>query len=171
MIYYEQSISRDSERKGGCFVNEYIQALPGILFWVVLFVVIKSVRAKRDEESKHPKNAAQRELVDDVIATIERTAPDFDGGGVIPSNDSGGGGVSFCSLRGETFEYGFESHGYIVSEGMALALAAAIAKRFGSEYRPIRDRDHFICGYRIMSPRELAEEQEKQRHKNSLKRL
>ena len=66
MIYYEQSISRDSERKGGCFVNEYIQALPGILFWVVLFVVIKSVRAKRDEESKHPKNAAQRELVDDV---------------------------------------------------------------------------------------------------------
>ena len=86
MIYYEQSISRDSERKGGCFVNEYIQALPGILFWVVLFVVIKSVRAKRDEESKHPKNAAQRELVDDVIATIERTAPDFDGAAVYHSS-------------------------------------------------------------------------------------
>ncbi len=168
MIYYEQSISRDSERKGGCFVNEYIQALPGILFWVVLFVVLRVTRKSRAEA---PKNAAQRKLVNDVIAIIERTAPDFDGGGVIPSNDSGGGGVSFCSLRGETFEYGFESHGYIVSEGMALALAAAIAKRFGSEYRPIRDRDHFICGYRIMSPRELAEEQEKQRHKNSLKRL
>lgn len=168
MIYYKQSISRDDERKGECFVNEYIQALPGILFWVVLFVVLRVTRKSRAEA---PKNAAQRKLVNDVIAIIERTAPDFDGGGVIPSNDSGGGGVSFCSLRGETFEYGFESHGYIVSEGMALALAAAIAKRFGSEYRPIRDRDHFICGYRIMSPRELAEEQEKQRHKNSLKRL
>lgn len=150
------------------FVNEYMLALPGILFWVGLFVVLRVTRKSRAEA---PKNAAQRKLVNDVIAIIERTAPDFDGGGVIPSNDSGGGGVSFCSLRGETFEYGFESHGYIVSEGMALALAAAIAKRFGSEYRPIRDRDHFICGYRIMSPRELAEEQEKQRHKNSLKRL
>ena len=168
MIYCEQLISRDYERKGGCFVNEYIQALPGILFWVVLFVVLRVTRKSRAEA---PKNAAQLKLVNDLIAIIERTAPDFDGGGVIPSNDSGGGGVSFCSLRGETFEYGFESHGYIVSEGMALALAAAIAKRFGSEYRPIRDRDHFICGYRIMSPRELAEEQEKQRHKNSLKRL
>lgn len=168
MIYYEQSISRDYERKGGCFVNEYIQALPGILFWVGLFVVLRVTRKSRAEA---PKNAAQRKLVNDVIAIIERTAPDFDGGGVIPSNDSGGGGVSFCSLRGETFEYGFESHGYIVSEGMALALAAAIAKRFGSEYRPIRDRDHFICGYRIMSPRELAEEREKQRRKDSLKRL
>ena len=156
--------------KGDVFVSvsDFMLALPGILFWVGLFVVLRVTRKSRAEA---PKNAAQRKLVNDVIAIIERTAPDFDGGGVIPSNDSGGGGVGFCSLRGETFEYGFESHGYIVSEGMALALAAAIAKRFGSEYRPIRDRDHFICGYRIMSPRELAEEQEKQRHKNSLKRL
>lgn len=149
-------------------VSDFMLALPGILFCVGLFVVLRVTRKSRAEA---PKNAAQRKLVNDVIAIIERTAPDFDGGGVIPSNGSDGGGVSFCSLRGETFEYGFESHGYIVSEGMALALAAAIAKRFGSEYRPIRDCDHFICGYRIMSPRELAEEQEKQRHKNSLKRL
>lgn len=149
-------------------VSDFMLALPGILFWVGLFVVLRVTRKSRAEA---PKNAAQRKLVNDVIAIIERTAPDFDGGGVTPSNDSDGGGVGFCSLRGETFEYGFESHGYVVSEGMALALAAAIAKRFGSEYRPIRDRDHFICGYRIMSPRELAEEQEKQRHKNSLKRL
>ena len=59
-------------------VSDFMLALPGILFWVGLFVVIKSVRAKRDEESKHPKNAAQRELVDDVIATIERVAPDLE---------------------------------------------------------------------------------------------
>lgn len=86
MIYCEQSISRDSERKGGCFVNEYIQALPGILFWVGLFVVLRVTRKKREEASRRPKNAAQRELVDDVIATIERTAPDFDGADVYPSS-------------------------------------------------------------------------------------
>lgn len=125
-------------------MNEYIQALPGILFWVVLFVVIKSVRAKRDEESMHPKNAAQRELVDDVIATIERTAPDFDGAAVYHSSSkersasgSYGGHIAFQSLCGGRFEYNFESHGYSVSREMALTLAAAIAKRFGSEYRPI----------------------------------
>lgn len=178
MIYYEQSISRDYERKGGCFVNEYIQALPGILFWVVLFVVIKSVRAKRDEESMHPKNAAQRELVDDVIATIERTAPDFDGAAVYPSGSkersasgSYGGHIAFQSLCGGRFEYNFESHGYSVSREMALTLAAAIAKRFGSEYRPVYSRTESISGYRVMSPRQLAEEREQKRREDSLKRL
>lgn len=182
MIYYEQSISRDSERKGGCFVNEYIQALPGILFWVVLFVVIKSVRAKRDEESKHPKNAAQRELVDDVIATIERTAPDFDGAAVYHSSSkersasgSYGGHIAFRSLCGGRFEYNFESHGYVVSEKMAMTLASEIAKRFGGEYRPITryigDGDYITIGYAAISPRQLAEEREKQRRKDSLKRL
>ena len=165
-------------------MNEYIQALPGILFWVVLFVVIKSVRAKRDEESKHPKNAAQRELVDDVIATIERTAPDFDGAAVYHSSSkersasgSYGGHIAFQSLCGGRFEYNFESHGYSVSREMALTLAAAIAKRFGSEYRPITryiyiyDGDYITIGYAVISPRQLAEEREKQRRKDSLKRL
>lgn len=82
-------------------MNEYIQALPGILFWVGLFVVLRVTRKKREEASRRPKNAAQRELVDDVIATIERTAPDFDGADVYPSSivkssdGSYGGYVSF----------------------------------------------------------------------------
>ena len=177
MIYYEQSISRDSERKGGCFVNEYIQALPGILFWVVLFVVIKSVRAKRDEEGKHPKNAAQRELVDDVIATIERTAPDFDGAAVyhssiVKSSDgSYGGYVSFSSLRGDQFQYDFGAHGYVVSEGTAVTLASEIAKHFGGEYRPIREHGGGIVGYGAISPRQLAKEREQKRREDSLKHL
>ena len=158
-------------------MNEYIQALPGILFWVVLFVVIKSVRAKRDEESKHPKNAAQRELVDDVIATIERTAPDFDGADVYPSSivkssdGSYGGYVSFSSLRGDQFQYDFGAHGYVVKQGTAMTLASEIAKHFGGEYRPIREHGGGIVGYGAISPRQLAKEREQKRREDSLKRL
>lgn len=163
-------------------VSDFMLALPGILFWVGLFVVIKSVRAKRHEESKHPQNAAQRELVDDVIATIERTAPDFDGAAVYPSGStersasgSYGGRIAFRSLCGDRFEYNFESHGYVVSEKMAMILASEIAKRFGGEYRPITryiyDGDYITIGYDVISLRQLAEEREKQRRKDSLKRL
>lgn len=189
MIYCEQPISRDYERKGGCFVNEYIQALPGILFWVGLFVVLRvtrkkreEARKKREEASRRPKNAAQRELVDDVIATIERTAPDFDGAAVYHSSSkkrsasgSYGGHIAFRSLCGGRFEYNFESHGYVVSEKMAMTLASEIAKRFGGEYRPITryigEGDYITIGYAVISPRQLAEEREKQRRKDSLKRL
>lgn len=177
MIYYEQSISRDSERKGGYFVNEYIQALPGILFWVVLFVVLRVTRKSRAEA---PKNAAQRKLVNDVIAIIERTAPDFDGAGVYPSSivkssdGSYGGYVSFSSLRGDQFQYDFGAHGYVVSEGTAMTLASEIAKHFGGEYRPIKSfvyDGHEIVGYAAISPRQLAEEREQKRHEDSLKHL
>ena len=177
MIYYEQSISRDSERKGGCFVNEYIQALPGILFWVGLFVVLRLTRKKREEASRRPKNAAQRKLVDDVIATIERTAPDFDGAAVYPSgvvkssDGSYGGCVIFESLRGDKFEYDFGAHGYVVSEGTAMTLASEIAKHFGGEYRPIREHGSGIVGYGAISPRQLAKEREQKRREDSLKRL
>lgn len=177
MIYCEQSISRDSERKGGCFVNEYIQALPGILFWVGLFVVLRVTRKKREEASRRPKNAAQRELVDDVIATIERTAPDFDGADVYPSSivkssdGSYGGYVSFSSLRGDQFQYDFGAHGYVVKEGTAMTLASEIAKHFGGEYRPIREHGGGIVGYGAISPRQLAKEREQKRREDSLKRL
>ena len=60
MIYCEQSISRDSERKGGCFVNEYIQALPGILFWVGLFVVLRVTRKKREEAREYVSVYAEK---------------------------------------------------------------------------------------------------------------
>lgn len=144
MIYYEQSISRDSERKGGCFVNEYIQALPGILFWVVLFVVIKSVRAKRDEESKHPKNAAQRELVDDVIATIERVAPDLKYANVSYAYYDKTGGIYFQSWSGYSYNYAYASHGYKnVSRDAAKFVADEIAKRFGGRFGGGPDNDSF----------------------------
>lgn len=52
-------------------VSDFMLALPGILFWVGLFVVLRVTRKSRAEA---PKNAAQRKLVNDVIAIIERTA-------------------------------------------------------------------------------------------------
>lgn len=163
-------------------VSDFMLALPSILFWVGLFVVLRVTRKKREEASRRPKNAAQRKLVDDVIATIERTAPDFDGAAVYHSSStersasgSYGGHIAFQSLCGGRFEYNFESHGYSVSREMAQTLAAAIAKRFGSEYRPITryiyDGDYITIGYAVISPRQLAEEREKQRRKDSLKRL
>ena len=81
------------------------------------------------------------------------------------------GCVRFGSLRGGQFEYDFDSHGYVVSEGMAFVLAAAIAKRFGSEYRMIHDRGDFNGDYRVISPRQLAEEREEKRRRDSLKHL
>lgn len=158
-------------------MNEYIQALPGILFWVGLFVVLRVTRKKREEASRRPKNAAQRELVDDVIATIERTAPDFDGADVyhssiVKSSDgSYGGYVSFSSLRGDQFQYDFGAHGYVVKQGTAMTLASEIAKHFGGEYRPIREHGGGIVGYGAISPRQLAKEREQKRREDSLKRL
>lgn len=144
MIYYEQAISRDSERKGGCFVNEYIQALPGILFWVGLFVVIKSVRAKREEESKHPQNTAQRELVDNVIATIERIAPDLKYASVSYACGEITGGVYFQSRSGYSFSYDYVSHGYKnISRAAAWIVADEIAKRFGGGFGGGPDNDSF----------------------------
>ena len=157
-------------------MNEYIQALPGILFWVGLFVVLRVTRKKREEASRRPKNAAQRELVDDVIATIERTAPDFDGADVYPSSivkssdGSYGGYVSFSSLRGDQFQYDFGAHGYVVKQGTAMTLASEIAKHFGGEYRPIREHGGGIVGYGAISPRQLAKEREQKRREDSLKR-
>lgn len=158
-------------------MNEYIQALPGILFWVGLFVVLRVTRKKREEASRRPKNAAQRELVDDVIATIERTAPDFDGADVYPSSivkssdGSYGGYVSFSSLRGDQFQYDFGAHGYVVKQGTAMTLASEIAKHFGGEYRPIREHGGGIVGYGAISPRQLAKEREQKRREDSLKQL
>lgn len=126
------------------FVNEYMLALPGILFWVVLFVVIKSVRAKQDEESKHPKNAAHRELVDDVIATIERIVPDLKYASVSYACGEITGGVYFQSRSGYSFSYDYVSHGYKnISRAAAWIVADEIAKRFGGGFGGGPDNDSF----------------------------
>ena len=108
--------------------------------------------------------------MDDVIATIERTAPDFDGADVYPSSivkssdGSYGGYVSFSSLRGDQFQYDFGAHGYVVKQGTAMTLASEIAKHF-------REHGGGIVGYGAISPRQLAKEREQKRREDSLKRL
>lgn len=125
-------------------VSDFMLALPGILFWVVLFVVIKSVRAKRDEESKHPKNAAQRELVDDVIATIERVAPDLKYANVSYAYYDKTGGIYFQSWSGYGFSYDYAAHGYKnISRAAAWIVADEIAKRFGGRFGGGPDNDSF----------------------------
>lgn len=85
----------------------YFVELPGILInllpLILLIVVIMSVKSKREEASRHPQNAAQRKLADDVIAAIERAAPDLEKA-IITYNAPGGcyrgGSVRFKSQRG-----------------------------------------------------------------------
>lgn len=158
----------------GYFV-ELLGILINLLPLILLIVVIMSVKSKREEASKRPQNAAQRGLVDEVIAAIERSAHDFDGAFVFSSlgrdNVPGCGYVSFGSLGGNQFQYDFNSHGYVVSEKMALILASEIAKHFGGECRSAFNYNHDFCGYNVVSLRQLAEEREKKRREDSLKRL
>lgn len=144
--------------------------LPGIIVLIVIIMLV--TRSKRNET--RPKSASERGFVEDVIATIQRTAPDFDGARVLYSSDldKGKGCVSFKSLRGQSFEYNYAVHGYSVSEGMALTLASEIARHFGGECRGLRGwGGQDWIGYQVISPRQLAAEQEKKRQEDSLKRL
>ena len=116
---------------------------------IVLVAVIKSARAKREEASKHPKNAAQRELADDVIAAIERAAPDLEKATITYESHVRytGGGVNFKSQRGYLFKYDYLSHGYSnVSLDAAWLVANKIAEHFGrgrGKVRNDRDGDYF----------------------------
>lgn len=158
----------------GYFV-ELLGILINLLPLILLIVVIMSVKSKREKASNRPQNAAQQGLVDEVIAAIERSAHDFDGAFVHPSSRfeyaPGDGYVSFGSLGGNQFQYDFKSHGYVVSEKMALILASEIAKHFGGECRSVFNDDNFLIGYRVVSLHQLAEEREKKRREDSLKRL
>lgn len=151
--------------------------LPGIIIIIVIVMVVKSIQKSRAEARTRPQNDAERELVGDVIATIQRTAPDFDGAYVrFSSTDPNGigvgseAGVRFKSLKGQDYEYNYAAHGYSVSGKMALTLAAEITRHFGGECRRVCS-DNFVVGYKIVSQRQLAAEQEKKRQEDSLKRL
>ena len=146
-------------------MSDFMLALPGIIFWIVVIFVIKSAKSKTG-----PKNNAERELVHDVISTIERFAPDFDGATVSISSEGSVGGIKFVSLSGQNFSYDYATHGYFVSDHMARLLAAEIAKRFGGESCQVSRYDLTVA-YRVIGPRQLAAEREKKRREDSLKHL
>ena len=146
----------------GCFV-ELLGMLINLLLLILLIVVIMSVKSKREEASRHPKNAAQRELADDVIAAIERAAPDLEKA-IITYNAPGscyrGGGVHFKSQRGYLFEYDVLSHGYsALSPDAAGFVANKIAEHFGGcrEVRNDRDGDCFKVWIRKEESRTKAD--------------
>ena len=62
-----------------------------ILFYAAVIVFIVIIVRKIKDKKKRPKNDAQKELVRDVIAAIERDGSGFDKAHVDISNSSGSG--------------------------------------------------------------------------------
>lgn len=125
-----------------------------ILFYAAVIVFIVIIVRKIKDKKKRPKNDAQKELVRDVIAAIERDGSGFDKAHVDISNSSGSGSVTYSSETASghytSDQYNYDEHGYFVSKEMAYILACQIADHFGSEY----SSDH--NGYYIKGPRQLA---------------
>lgn len=155
--------------------------LPGILALAVIAWVVITIRRNRRWKESHPSNDTEKAFVADVIATIRREAPDFDGAHVSYTDlygrhlphDADQGGVSFSSLSGRKFGYRYASHGYIVTQRMAFVVASEIARQFGGEVRRARkEYDHgWADAYDVISPRQLAEEEKKKHRFDNLTRI
>ncbi len=149
-----------------------------ILVIVAIRFIVKMIKKsddKRAEAARHPKTDAQKELVRDVIAAIERDVFNFDGATVCSSVNSGNGYVHYCSIGagGDYFsgyEYNFNEHGYFVSNELAYILACQIADHFGGRcdgsYSP---GGYQYCQYHVDGPRKLALERER-KQRNELER-
>ncbi len=164
------------KRNGGIIVDDFLSVLPAIIFWTAVVFIVKRVRREKAEACKRPQNDAQRGLVDDVIAAIARSAPDFDGANVYWAKKTSGstGGIDFRSLSGYKYFYDFASRGYCVSQGMAYVLANEIAKHFGGECREYRDYQlecPVVKYYEVISPRQVAAEQQKKHRFDNLRQI
>ena len=149
-----------------------------ILVIVAIRFIVKMIKKsddKRAEAARHPRTDAQKELVREVIAAIERDAPNFDGAFIYPSLDKKPalyatvGVVKYWSSDLKSFQYDFDSHGYFVGLDMAYILACQIADHFGGECRSIKDtcsREEF---YSVVGPSALASERE-QKQREELER-
>lgn len=129
-----------------------------ILVIVAIRFIVKMIKKsddKRAEAARHPKTDAQKELVREVIAAIERDAPDFYEAEIDISR-IGTGSIQYNS-RTATYRYSFDEHGYSVSKEMAYILACQIADHFGGRYEL-----NYGC-YCIAGPSKLALEREQKR--------
>lgn len=145
-----------------------------ILFYAAVVIFIVRIVRKIKDKKKRPKNDAQKELVRDVIAAIERDAPNFYEAEVFPSYSSSSG-VSYTSMYRTIpgclqYRYSFDEHGYYVSKEMAYILACQIADHFGGRcdgsYSP---GEYQYCQYHVDGPRKLALERER-KQRNELER-
>lgn len=140
---------------------DLLRILINLLPLILLIVVIMSVKSKR--EKARSKDAEQRKLADDVIAAIERAAPDLEKAVITynaPCGPYRGGSVQFKSQRGYLFEYNVLSHGYsALSPEAAGFVANKIAEHFGGcrEVRNDRDCDCFKVWIRKEESRTKAD--------------
>lgn len=142
-----------------------------IVRFIVKMIVnmIKKSDDKRAEAARHPKTDAQKELVREVIAAIERDAPNFGGAFIYPSLDKKPalyatvGVVKYWSSDWKRFQYDFDSHGYFVGLDMAYILACQIADHFGGECRSEKDTCSRQEFYSVAGPSKLASEREQKR--------
>lgn len=139
---------------------DLLRILINLLPLILLIVVIMSVKSKR--EKARSKDAEQRKLADDVIAAIERAAPDLEKAVITYSTPSHyrSGSVQFKSQRGYLFEYNVSSHGYsALSPEAAGFVANKIAEHFGGcrEVRNDRDCDCFQVRIRKEESRTKAD--------------
>ena len=110
-------------------MDDFLGDVLAIIFviFAIRFIVkmIKKSDDKRAEAARHPRTDAQKELVREVIAAIERDAPNFGGAFIYPSLDKKPalyatvGVVKYWSSDRKSFQYDFDSHGYFVGLDMA----------------------------------------------------
>lgn len=139
-------------------MDDFLGDVLAIIFviFAIRFIVkmIKKSDDKRAEAARHPRTDAQKELVREVIAAIERDGSGFDKAHVDISNSSGSGSVTYSSKTASgqytSGQYNYDEHGYFVSKEMAYILACQIADHFGGEYSSDYN------GYYIKGPRQLA---------------
>lgn len=169
-------------------MDDFLGDVLAIIFviFAIRFIVkmIKKSDDKRAEAARHPRTDAQKELVREVIAAIERDAPDFYEAHVFPSNSGGNysgfvfyspnqycipGWEHLGSIGHEGYYYYFSDHGYFVSKGMAYTLACQIADHFGGACYEGGTTSFYVAGSRRIASdleQKRQEELERQRIKN-----
>lgn len=165
-------------------MDAFLSAALVILFYAAVVIFIVRIVRKIKDKKKRPKNDAQKELVRDVIAAIERDAPNFYEAHVFPSNSGGiySGFVFYSPNRyctpgcehlehigHEGYYYYFSDHGYFVSKGMAYTLACQIADHFGGVCYEGGTTSFYVAGSRRIASdleQKQREELERQRIKN-----
>ena len=177
MLYSLLSDFRNYRKKRGMIVDDFLRSdFVGDVVIIILVIVairfivkmIKKSDDKREEAARHPKTDAQKVLVRDVIAAIERDVFNFDGATVCSSVSSGNGYVHYCSIGAggdyfSEYEYNFNEHGYFVSNEMAYILACQIADHFGGRCYGSYSSGHQDCRYYVAGPQRLASEREQKR--------
>lgn len=140
----------------GMFANGF--SLSSVLALIMLFFIIKFIIGLFSTPKPVPRTSNQRQLVQDVIRTIEQKAPNFDKIEITTN--------SMRIIAGDNrFSYDFKEHYYEVSLVAAKILASEIVRHFGGELKSMLYIGDLV-GYSVTSARLVNEEKERQRRYN-----